>query len=684
MSPEQARGLLVDGRSDIFSMGVVLYEMLTGAAPFSGDTPSDVLAAILTYDPAPLSRNSRDVPAGFERIVRRCLAKDPDDRYPSTASLQEDLKRLQKTGQHSRRRSLLRGIGFSVAAVAALLAIVLFVKPSRRPPGQAFSSMSMTPLATGGDVSDVAIAKDGKMVAYVVGDGDRQSIRLREISTSRESTAVNEEQANLSGIMFSPDGSFLYYRRSGSDGIGELFRVPVKGGAPEHVAGNVSGSATLSPDGSQVAFVRLIPSTWEASLVISNVDGGSEFPLQTVRRPRFFDEESVAWSPDGKSIACFAGELTSQGTNRFRLVEIDLRHPAQREIGTQEWIPRGLAWAAPGDVLIVTAVSRGDLRQLWMVRHDNGEAARLTNDLSNYGHVSVAGDGKSMVTVQRQTALTIWAGTGSDSQSFRRVSATPFSSRRISVAWTADEKILYTDPANGFRNIWRMDADGSNPQRLTSSQADKDEAQPTTDRRFIVYQQDGHIWRVRSDGTDPKQLTFGAHDVHPAATPDSKNVIYASFANWTPGIGGEPSLWRAPIDGGKPVPITHQPTSIPSVSPDGRQIACIHFPGKDPRASTALLAVTNFDGTGGFTTFSSLYRDETSISWSPDGTGVDFVVNTNGTGNIWRQATKGGPPVQITHFDRDELLHFAWSHKGRLACTRGNTTHTAVLIQNFR
>lgn len=94
MSPEQARGLPVDGRSDIFSLGIVLYEMLTGSAPFTGSTPSDVLAGILTSDPAPISRNSRDVPAEFERIVRCCLAKDPSARYQSATALQQDLERL--------------------------------------------------------------------------------------------------------------------------------------------------------------------------------------------------------------------------------------------------------------------------------------------------------------------------------------------------------------------------------------------------------------------------------------------------------------------------------------------------------------------------------------------------------------------------------------------------------------
>ena len=682
MSPEQARGLPVDGRSDVFSFGVVMYEMLTGSAPFTGATPSDVLAAILKYEPPPLSGNARHVPAEFERIVQRCLAKDPAARYASAAALHEDLKiaaaKLRRTSS-----PLTLWVYGAIAVLAVAAVAVGIVLNTQRKPVPQFGSMKIARLAARGEVSDVTIARDGKLLAYVMGEGEKHSIWIREISGSNERVAVAADDGELSGIMFSPDDSYLYYRRSGSDGIGNLFRVSVSGGSPVLIIGDVSGAAALSSDGKHVAFIRLKPSTWQASLMVSNADGGGEFAVQTVRRPQFFDERAVAWSPDGQSIACFAGESAPEPEVAFHLVEVNLRHPGQRLITPQLWRPLGLAWAAKGDVLIVTASTPGDLQQLWMVRHDTGDVTRLTNDLSDYGRVSITGDGQSIVAVQSVSSVSIWAATSSDNSRFTRISAS-IPSPRTAVGWTpGGGSVIYNYPADGFRDIWRMDADGANPKRLTSSPFDKDELVLTRDGRYIVYQQDPHIWRVKSDGTEATQLTHGRLDVHPDVSPDGKSVVYASFADWVPGIGGEPTLWRVSIDGGEATQISQQSASIPSVSPDGKQIAYVHFPGKDPRISSALLAVTNVDGSGRFTLFQRSPTAGTTLSWSPDGKALDFVLNTDGVGNIWRQPLTGGAPVQVTRFDRDDLIHFSWSPEGRLLCTRGNTTRSAILIQNF-
>ena len=333
MSPEQARGLQVDGRSDIFSLGVVMYEMLAGSSPFTGSTPSDVIAAILTIDPVPISRISPGAPAELERIVRRCLAKNPDARYPSAADLHRDLENWVER-RKGNPKTLPWALGISTAIAFVALALVIVMRPHEQlePP---FSSMNMTRLATMGEISDVTISRDGRLLAYVAAQSQGASLLTREFSGANERIAVTVRSGELSGISLSPDDNYLYYRRKGDDGTTDLFRVPVKGGPPERIVGEISGAAALSPDGKQVAFIRLNPASWEASLVVANSDGSVEATVRKVRRPQYFDESGVAWAPDGQSIALFAGESSGFSEAAFRLVEVDLRHPGQRVISQQ-------------------------------------------------------------------------------------------------------------------------------------------------------------------------------------------------------------------------------------------------------------------------------------------------------------------------------------------------------------
>jgi Tol biopolymer transport system component len=260
----------------------------------------------------------------------------------------------------------------------------------------------------------------------------------------------------------------------------------------------------------------------------------------------------------------------------------------------------------------------------------------------------------------------------------------PLRSTRIALAWTPDGRIVYSDPAGEHSSLWVTDPAGGSRRPLGSDHTDTDQIVIAPDGRTIVYKQDGNIWRMDEDGTHARQLTHGSLDVHPDVSADGRSVFYASFAGWSPAVGGEPNLWSVTIEGGEAHEILRQPASYPRVSPDGKRLGCIYFPGKDPRTSADLLATLGLDGTGGLKVFDASPSDETPISWSPRGEALDYILNAGGVGNIWRQPAGGGPPSRVTNFESGELFTFAWSRDGRLACVRGATTRGMVLIERSR
>jgi Tol biopolymer transport system component len=201
----------------------------------------------------------------------------------------------------------------------------------------------------------------------------------------------------------------------------------------------------------------------------------------------------------------------------------------------------------------------------------------------------------------------------------------------------------------------------------------------TRDGRYILYQGEGKIWRIDADGRNPRQLTFGALDVHPASSADSRLVIYASFPGWSPGSGGKPELWEVPIDGGTPIELSTVPASMPKVSPDGKWIGFVYLAG--PNFARRELGVMPAEPGAPVKLFENVPPVWYDITWAPDGKALDFGVITEGVGNLWRQPLDGSPPRQITHFNIGQTFDMAWSPDGqRLAIARGQTIREVVLI----
>ena len=283
MSPEQARGLSVDHRSDIFSLGAVIYEMLARRKPFEGETPSDTMAAILKTEPPPLSRVAPGVPSELVRIVNKSLRKDREERYQVVKDLWLDLKALkqelefqdkldrsvategdgtanarcadddcircqnrrhhvtqcdqqhQRVDQHRDQATQSRRCAH-VARRAAHRWCRQFrnlqVVTIAQTPVAHFWDIKLTRLTNSGNAIDATISPDGKYIVYVLSDRSRQSLYIRQVSTANDKEIVPPAPVGFFGITFSPDGNELYYVIKANLDAGTLYRIPVLGGTP--------------------------------------------------------------------------------------------------------------------------------------------------------------------------------------------------------------------------------------------------------------------------------------------------------------------------------------------------------------------------------------------------------------------------------------------------------------------
>src|SRR6266571_3959511 len=361
MSPEQARGESVDARTDIWSLGVVIYETLTGKQPFTGDTSQDVIASILRDDLPPLPLES---PEGLKWILKKALRKDRDDRYQTARELFSDLHdlhgQLQET-QSSAGRSVLpipdtdqiaqtkevitqepaattrevptrttssaeyiigeikRLGGVAIVVVAALAVggvtfglykLIRWTQSQTSQTKSAFSfqTMKIARLTSTGKTTAVAISPDGKYVVHVVDDGDQQSLWMRQVSISSNVQISPSSDVSYLGLTFSPNGNYLYYIMWDKKNPYALYQMPLFGGTAKKLISDIDSMVTFSPDGKQFAFVRGNPSQGEVSVILANADGTAERPLATRRMvPGPFS--GPAWSTDGKVIAWPATSL---------------------------------------------------------------------------------------------------------------------------------------------------------------------------------------------------------------------------------------------------------------------------------------------------------------------------------------------------------------------------------------
>lgn len=741
MSPEQARGKETDARCDVWSLGIVMYEMLTKQTPFVGETANDSIAAILTKEPPPLDDAT---PSELRRIIRKSLQKQTDERYQTVKDLLLDVKNLKRelefseelershipqstgsanvgtaqmsehaTAMHSgvistqnsmpqqrssaeylvsqvreHKKVVLVGLGLLVLVIAGV-AFGIYKFAGKRNTGSApsFESMKITKLTDTGKAGSAAISPDGKYVVHAKEDGGQTSLWVRHIATGSNVQIIPPAEMFYGRTTFSPDGSYIYFGRR-ANGVPnlELFQIPVLGGEPKKLNSHVGSPVTFSPDGKRIAFVRTLQG--ERTMIIANADGTGEQPLATTKNPNGFRDTGPAWSPDGKVIA--TGLENNDGSGSYHnIVEISVADGSIKAIGPQKWsnVSR-VAWLADGSGLITACSELGTLaNQVYQISYPGGEARKITNDFNVYYDLSLTADSGSLVTVQEERVANIWIAPDSKVGSLRQLTNGPNKYEGFAgLRWTPDGKIVYTFLSGIAPNVLITNGDGSNSRQLTENNASNPVVSP--DGRYIVFvsAQPGAvgIWRMDINGGNRKQLADkgGSPDI----SPDGRWVVYE-----VSGPEGR-RLWKVSIDGGEPVQLTDYPSGPPAISPDGRSIVFFY---REQENSPFKFAIIPFEGGQptklldapvGYNAVqlaSSLLGRV--IHWLPDSRSLAYIGTRDGVSNIWSMPIAGGAPKQLTNFTTDQIAWFDLSRNGKPTLfSRGSTARDVVLISGFR
>ncbi|HTZ31156.1 MAG TPA: protein kinase [Methylomirabilota bacterium] len=729
MSPEQARGETLDARSDLFSLGSVLYQMVTGVLPFPGSTSAVIFGNILHTAPVSPVQLNGTVPAELERILNKLLEKDRDLRYQVAAEVRTDLKRLQRELEPERTSSdpvvaaSRESIGVAspdssgraptlktpsgttaprsgstavlaeaaqknkIGAAAILLgALVLlaaagygfyaFTHMPRAPKLMPFEKFTIENVSNNGHITQAAISPDGKYLLQALDEGGRQSLWLRHIPTSTNKEVLAPALTRYQGLTFSPDGNYIYFLRrdESNETESQLYSASMLGGEPRVIVEDVDSPISFSPDGQHFVFLRELHNSPNWDLILAKGDGNIERSIFS-NHPLASDSHVPAWSPDGKVIVIPVVQPAKDVVSGLLAVD-PATGQEQLVAPSQNRIYYGPAWMPGGDALITTSsqLDVGRMQtQIGYLPYPQGEYRALTADTNDYGKVHVSRDGKTIVAIQSKTRFSIAIAPVSDPDQLRVI---PLASQVVPWRWDwmADGRLVL--PQAGA--LKAVAADGTESTLFADAKHIPDQATVCGGGQVVVFRQVGrsgtaaaNLWRMDLNGTNQKQLTTGVNDQEPVCNADGKWVYYIDNVD-------NRCVKRVSIEGGSPETVVKFPVGSFALSPDGKEIASFEVRELDHKL---MIRVDNVE------THQLAYGDvdqralPDNLAFTPSGKSIVYVVREKGVDNLWEQPLDGKPHKQITHFKKDKTFRFAFSPDGsKLAIQYGEVESDAVML----
>jgi len=693
MSPEQASGRPADYRSDQFSFGSVLYEMVTGRRAFRRDTLPETLAAVVRDEPEPAGEIDPTLPLPVRWVIDRCLAKDPTERYASTRDLARDLAHLaEHLPSLSGRSPLDSGIPatapsrkrWGLPAALVLGGLLLFaagVLAGRRLSPAPAEPPTIRNVTTSGHDEGPAVSPDGKSIVF---SSDRDGISRVWIKQLPNGTETALTAGPDVAPRFTPDGTAILFTRV-TGGSPSILRVPAVGGEARRLLDD-AGLADPSPDGSRLAFLRAArePGRTVTILAVSAADGSEPRDLW---RTEGLQTLPPRWSPDGRLIAVAAGPRDIGSDIPWSITLVPAAGGAARtlapagaggRLSTPAWISPGeilyarssdaagnfggrlltqriaggesktllaavtfgrvLDVAFPGRVVAEAPVMRQNLQFRPVAPSSAAAPQWLTHGNGNDRQPVFSADGASLVfSSNRNGSLDLWRLTTATGGLIRMTDEKP--DDRDPFLTGDGRHLLWSSTRSGHHEIWMADPDGSNPRQVSNDGADAGNPSAPADLSWIVFAsfqpEKAGVWKIRPDGSEARRLVSG-FVAAPHASPDGKWVLYT-----VPAPAARAAVHVVRLEDGAPAPFELDvPLAVPapqyvagraSWTPDGKAIA---FIGQDERGRSGVFLQDFAPGRDTSASRRSLAgfdanTDVESFALSPDGRSLVLAVSEN-------------------------------------------------------
>lgn len=625
MSPEQVRGKELDARTDLFSFGIVLYEMATGTLPFRGDTSGMIFEAILNRSPIPAVRLNPSMPQDLGHVIDKALEKDRDVRYQHASELRADLKRLRRdttsgkteafSGETERPKS--RKVMYGWLAAAAVVLLVAGGALYRRQM-QATKSSEWLQLTNFVDsATSPALSPDGRMLVFLRGPSTfagKSEVYLK-LLPGGEPVALTHDGTSKMSPVFSPDGSKIAYTIPAR---WDTLVVPTLGGEPRLMLPNASGLNWISPQ--QLLFSELREGRHMVIATSEENRNGERVVFAPPGQGSMAHRSYI--SPDGKWV--LAVWMGSEGPwEPCRLVPFD-GSSLGKVVGPLDAGCTNAAWSPDGKWMYVSSAAAGKYH-IWRQRFPDGAPEQITSGVNGEEGIAIAPDGHSLITSVGAAQSSVWVhGDGGDHQITSEGNAdfpdADLSGRQV---FSPDGSRVYylvdRRPQGQASELWSTEL-ASGKSDIVASKVALFGFDVSPDGRSVVYsagkrEGDRLLWLARVDHlVAPRQLSSSGKTVSPMFTPKGDLVFRV--------VEGEQSfLYRMNADGSERRRVYAEPiVELETVSPNGRW-AIVQAEIKNEDVPRGILAIPLGDGNP-----MRICTGLCALRWPTDGKSIFFSV----------------------------------------------------------